>query len=185
MDACPANECCICYEGGPQVRVLSCKHTICTDCCRKIRSTSCPMCRKDIEDSLLLELRIVRVRRQGAYSFYMALPLLAQDDGSDFFSTEHYPAGFSQDFELCIPPSVLRLAIERINLQIASAQFSVALCCGWSNSMLARHRVIRAVKEQNEEWRYANIPCYLCLSPGWVLAQSTLYLQWDPDRDVI
>ena len=86
---------------------------------------------------------------------------------------------------MCIPPSVLRLAIERINLQIASAQFGVALCCGWSNSMLARHRVSRAVEEQNEEWRYANIPCYLCLSPGWALAQSTLYLQWDPDRDVI
>ena len=48
MSACPANECCICYEGGPQVRVLSCKHTICTDCCRKMRSTSCPMCRKDL-----------------------------------------------------------------------------------------------------------------------------------------
>ncbi|CAE7949582.1 SUB2 [Symbiodinium sp. KB8] len=77
-----------------------------------------------------------------------ALPLLSKDNARQ-----------GQDFELCIPPSVLRLAIERINMQIAS--------------------------EQNEEWRYANIPCYLCLSPGWALAQSTLYLQWDPDRDVI
>ncbi|CAE7352985.1 rngB [Symbiodinium natans] len=182
-----AEECCICYEGGPQVRVLSCKHSICTDCCRKIRSTCCPMCRKDIEDALLLELRIVRIRRLGAYSFYMALPLMAGDDGADFFSTEHYPVGFSQDFELCVPPSVLRLAIERVNLQIASVDLSLqtAQCCGWSASMLARHRVTRAVNELNEEWRFANIPCYLSLSPGWALTQSTLYVQWDPDRDVI
>ena len=91
-----------------------------------------------------------------------------------------------------MPPSVLRLAIERANLQIASvdvlvkqAQFGATLCCGWSASMLARHRVIRAVNEQNGEWRCANIPCYLSLSPGWALAHSILYVQWDPDRDVI
>ena len=92
-----------------------------------------------------------------------------------------------QDFELCVPPSVLRLAIERVNLQIASVDLSLqtAQCCGWSASMLARHRVTRAVNELNEEWRFANIPCYLSLSPGWALTQSTLYVQWDPDRDVI
>ena len=122
MPLCAADECCICYDSGPQVRMLTCNHSICTDCCHKIRSTSCPMCRKagasaenralntgqnqtrfpnpppsaqDIEDALLLELRIVRIRRLGAYSFYMALPLMGRDEGSDFFSTDHYPAGFS------------------------------------------------------------------------------------------
>ena len=96
-----------------------------------------------------------------------------------------------QDFELCVPPSVLRSAIEKVNVQIASvdvlkqAQFGAHLCCGWSASMLARHRATRAVNQQNGEWRFSNIPCYLSLSPGWALTHSTLYVQWDPDRDVI
>mmetsp|Transcript_45194 Transcript_45194/g.84365 ORF Transcript_45194/g.84365 Transcript_45194/m.84365 type:complete len:186 (+) Transcript_45194:78-635(+) len=180
----PADECCICYECGPQVRVLSCKHPICTECCRKMRSTCCPMCRKDIDAALLLELRIVRSQRLGAYSFDMAIPLAARD-GQDFFSAEHYPTGFSQDFELCVPPSALRMAIERINFQIASETCEAPFCRGWSASVLARHRVLRALREQNDEWRLANIPCYFSLSPGWALAQSILYVQWDPDRDVI
>ena len=38
---------------------------------------------------------------------------------------------------------------------------------------------------QNSEWRVANIPCYFSLSPGWSVSSTTLYVQWDPDRDVI
>lgn len=55
----------------------------------------------------------------------------------------------------------------------------------WILSILARSKVQRAVVQQNSEWRLANIPCYLSLSPGWSVSSTTLYVQWDPDRDVI
>ncbi|CAJ1387877.1 unnamed protein product [Effrenium voratum] len=178
-----SSECCICYEVGPQVRALRCKHPVCTECCRKMRGTSCPLCRQTIDPSLLLELRIVHSQKR-AYSFDLALPILQQPGVPQFFSTEHYPAGLSQDFELCVPPAALRAVIQGLNLEIAFVDTKFS-CCNGLGPMLARQKLLRAIEKQNAAWRLANIPCYLSLSPGWGISQSTLFVQWDPDRDVI
>eukprot|EP00434_Breviolum_minutum_P029857 symbB.v1.2.026399.t1/scaffold2633.1/size74386/6 len=161
-----SDECCICYESGPGVRALNCLHPVCTSCCRKMRALSCPLCRAEIDRALLLELRIVHLQRRG-YSFDLALPI--QPDGDpEFFSTQHYPAGLSSDFELCVPPESLKAAIMRLNCEIEATLLELGKSCSWSMrcyewilSILARSKVQRAVVQQNSEWRLANIPCYL------------------------
>lgn len=90
---------------------------------------------------------------------------------------------------MCVPRASLQMAIGRLNDEIAVVdELRKRLylnCYGWMLSILARKRVQSVVDKQNLEWRLANIPCFLCLSPGWGFSHSTLYVQWDPDRDGI
>ena len=77
-----------------------------------------------------------------------------------------------------------RLGVSGLNLEIAFVDTKFS-CCNGLGPMLARQKLLRAIEKQNAAWRLANIPCYLSLSPGWGISQSTLFVQWDPDRDVI
>ena len=51
------NECCVCYE--KTVKKTICKHNLCFKCYLKLEQKSCPLCRKELENSDQYEHTII------------------------------------------------------------------------------------------------------------------------------
>lgn len=52
-------ECCICQEtkNKKDVKIFKCTHIVCKNCFTRLRDTTCPMCRADIEGELSARMR--------------------------------------------------------------------------------------------------------------------------------
>ena len=48
----PTRECSICMEDRTNFKVFRCKHELCTECLKAMRSLECPFCRRNFEDAL-------------------------------------------------------------------------------------------------------------------------------------
>lgn len=60
-------ECAICFEEKENKHViLSCKHSVCSECYKKI--CVCPFCRKEIKDSIII---LLYKRLENYYYSYM------------------------------------------------------------------------------------------------------------------
>eukprot|EP00928_Gymnodinium_smaydae_P019662 TRINITY_DN17547_c7_g1_i1.p1 TRINITY_DN17547_c7_g1~~TRINITY_DN17547_c7_g1_i1.p1 ORF type:complete len:219 (-),score=43.32 TRINITY_DN17547_c7_g1_i1:52-708(-) len=202
-------ECCVCYDDRVLLRALPCRHPVCVTCVRRLRGSECPMCRADLGMEVAAERQLVRVNRRLSYVFDFQVPMIKRDgvvETPPRFSVDHYPEGCGRDFEAAVPPEDLRAAISRLNAAAAAAASAPSASsassaaattrCGCAEGLsqlvaavAARRRVLAALRRQNREWKAAGVACAFALadssSSTWSLEGATLFVQWDPDRDVM